>query len=60
MMAGFFEVADLRAAVDWSAGRGYGLVGGIGEDEGTWAMAYVRGPEGVVVSLAQRLGPPCA
>jgi catechol 2,3-dioxygenase-like lactoylglutathione lyase family enzyme len=51
-----FEVDDLQAAVDWAAAEGYGLVGGIGEHEGTWRMAYVRGPEGIVVSLAQRLG----
>ncbi|MFC4147917.1 VOC family protein [Micromonospora mangrovi] len=51
-----FEVDDLRAAVDWAASEGYGLVGGIGEYEGAWRMAYVRGPEGIVVSLAERVG----
>ncbi|MFI6227905.1 VOC family protein [Micromonospora echinospora] len=51
-----FEVDDLRAAVDWAAGEGYGLVGGIGEYEGAWRMAYVRGPEGIIVSLAERIG----
>lgn len=50
-----FEITDLRGTVDRLAGDGYGLVGGIGEHEGTWLMAYVRGPEGVVVSLAERL-----
>ena len=51
-----FEVADLQAAVDAVAADGYGLVGAIGEYEGAWKMAYVRGPEGVIVSLAERLG----
>ncbi|MGE5719197.1 MAG: VOC family protein [Nocardioidaceae bacterium] len=51
-----FEVDDLPAAVDWAATEGYGLVGGIGEYEGAWRMAYVRGPEGIVVSLAERIG----
>jgi catechol 2,3-dioxygenase-like lactoylglutathione lyase family enzyme len=51
-----FEVDDLQAAVDWAAGEGYGLVGGIGEWEGVWRMAYIRGPEGIVVSLAERIG----
>ena len=51
-----FEVNDLQAAVDWAASEGYGLVGGIGEYEGAWRMAYVRGPEGIVVSLAERIG----
>jgi catechol 2,3-dioxygenase-like lactoylglutathione lyase family enzyme len=50
-----FEVDDLRAAVDQVAADGYGLVGGIGEYEGSWRMAYVRGPEGIIVSLAQRV-----
>ncbi len=51
-----FEVNDLQAAVDWAAAQGHGLVGGIGEYEGAWRMAYVRGPEGIIVSLAERLG----
>ena len=51
-----FEVDDLHAAVDWAAAQGYGLVGGIGEYEGAWKMAYVRGPDGIVVSLAQEFG----
>jgi catechol 2,3-dioxygenase-like lactoylglutathione lyase family enzyme len=51
-----FEVNDLRAVVDRVAKDGYGLVGGIGEHEGIWRMAYVRGPEGIIVSLAERIG----
>jgi len=51
-----FEVHDLHAAVDRAAADGYGLVGGIGEYEGSWRMAYVRGPEGIIVSLAERIG----
>jgi len=51
-----FEVDDLQATVDGLAADGYGLVGGIGEHENTWRMAYVRGPEGIVVSLAERVG----
>lgn len=50
------EITDLRATVDRLAGQGYGLVGGIGQFEDSWLMAYVRGPEGVVVSLAERIG----
>jgi catechol 2,3-dioxygenase-like lactoylglutathione lyase family enzyme len=50
-----FEVHDLQAAVDHVAADGYGLVGGIGEYEGVWRMAYVRGPEGIIVSLAERV-----
>lgn len=51
-----FEVDDLQATVDELAADGYGLVGGIGRYEDTWLMAYVRGPEGLVVSLAERIG----
>ncbi|MER6116443.1 VOC family protein [Streptomyces sp. NPDC001743] len=51
-----FEVHDIQAAVERAADDGYGLVGGIGEYEGVWRMAYVRGPEGIIVSLAERIG----
>jgi catechol 2,3-dioxygenase-like lactoylglutathione lyase family enzyme len=51
-----FEVTDLQATVDGLAADGYGLVGGIGQYESFWRMAYVRGPEGIVVSLAERIG----
>lgn len=50
-----FEVDDLAATVERLAEQGYPTVGGIGEYEGVWAMAYVRGPSGIIVSLAQRL-----
>jgi catechol 2,3-dioxygenase-like lactoylglutathione lyase family enzyme len=51
-----FEVEDLDAIVDRLAADGYGLVGGIGQYENVWRMTYVRGPEGIIVALAQRLG----
>ena len=51
-----FEVDDLQTAVDRVAADGYALVGGIGEYEGALRMAYVRGPEGIIVSLAERIG----
>ena len=50
-----FQVKDLQAIVDDVAAKGYGLVGGIGEHENTWLMAHVRGPEGIVVSLTERI-----
>jgi catechol 2,3-dioxygenase-like lactoylglutathione lyase family enzyme len=50
-----FEVDDLKATLDGLAADGYGLVGGVGEYENVWRMAYVRGPEGIIVSLAERL-----
>ena len=51
-----FEVGDLPAVVADLAADGYGLVGGIGQHENSWLMAYVRGPEGIVVSLAEQIG----
>lgn len=51
-----FEIEGLRETVERLAGEGYGLVGGIGEYEGMWLMAYVRGPDGIVVSLTERIG----
>src|SRR5947199_6255168 len=50
-----FQVDDLMAIVDRLAAEGYGLVGGIGEYEGIWRMTYVRGPEGIIVALAERI-----
>jgi catechol 2,3-dioxygenase-like lactoylglutathione lyase family enzyme len=50
-----FEVGDLDAAVAALAADGYGLVGGVGEYEGSVRMAYVRGPDGIVVSLFEQL-----
>ena len=50
-----FEVDDLPGIVERLGQDGYGRVGGIGEHERTWRMASVRGPEGIVVSLAERL-----
>jgi catechol 2,3-dioxygenase-like lactoylglutathione lyase family enzyme len=50
-----YEVGDLQAAVDDLAADGYGLVGGIGEYQGAVRMAYVRGPEGIVVSLFEQV-----
>jgi catechol 2,3-dioxygenase-like lactoylglutathione lyase family enzyme len=51
-----FVVDDLQAVVDSLAADGYGLVGGIGQYEDIWKMTYVRGPEGIIVALAQRIG----
>lgn len=51
-----FEVDDLQAIIDRLTADGYGLLGGIGQYERTWRMAYVRGPEGIIVSLAERIG----
>jgi len=51
-----FEVGDLDTAVDAVTADGYGLVGGIGEYDNSVRMAYVRGPEGIIVSLFEHIG----
>ncbi|MGK9148312.1 VOC family protein [Plantibacter flavus] len=51
-----FEVEDLTDSVEQLAAQGYGLVGGVGSYENVWRMAYVRGPEGIIVALAERIG----
>ncbi|MBV9577995.1 MAG: VOC family protein, partial [Chloroflexi bacterium] len=53
-----FEVDDLQAALDRVAEDGYGLVGGVGQYENQWRMAYVRGPDGIILSLAEPIGSP--
>jgi catechol 2,3-dioxygenase-like lactoylglutathione lyase family enzyme len=50
-----FQVDNLQAVVDRLAGDGYDLVGGIGQYENIWRMAYVRGPEGIIVAVAERI-----
>lgn len=50
-----FEVDDLEGMLDRLAADGYELVGGVGHYEGMWRMASIRGPEGIIVSLAQRI-----
>jgi catechol 2,3-dioxygenase-like lactoylglutathione lyase family enzyme len=50
-----FEVDDLQAILDRLAADGHVLIGGIAEYEDTYRMAHVRGPEGMIVALAQRI-----
>ena len=50
-----FEVDDLQVILDRLAADGYHLVGGVGQYEGVWRMASVRGPEGFIVNVAQRI-----
>ena len=51
-----FEVDNLETVLAELATDGYGLVGGIGEYENSVRMAYVRGPEGIIVSLFEQIG----
>ncbi len=50
-----FNVDDLRGVVDRVRGAGWDTVGEIVDYESTFLLCYVRGPEGLIVELAERL-----
>ncbi len=49
-----FAVDDIQATDDRLKADGFELVGAIGVYEDTYRLCYVRGPEGIIVSLAER------
>ena len=51
-----FEVADLEDTQARLLARGATLVGELTRIGDSWLMSYLRGPEGVIVALAQQLG----
>ena len=51
-----FAVDDIDAAVASVRARGGELVGEVGNYEDIYRLCYVRGPEGIIVELAERLG----
>jgi catechol 2,3-dioxygenase-like lactoylglutathione lyase family enzyme len=51
------EVGDLNRTVERLHGDGFGLVGEVQDYGDSFRLAYVRGPEGLIVELAQALGP---
>jgi catechol 2,3-dioxygenase-like lactoylglutathione lyase family enzyme len=50
-----FQVEDLEGIVDALEQKGRKLVGEIQTYENSWKLCYVRGPEGVIIELAERL-----
>ena len=52
-----FTVDDLRGAVDRIRAGGWDTVGEIVDFQSTFLLCYVRGPEGLIVELAERLDP---
>ena len=50
-----FQVDDLRGVVDRVRAAGWETVGEVVDYESTYLLCYVRGPEGLIVELAQRL-----
>jgi catechol 2,3-dioxygenase-like lactoylglutathione lyase family enzyme len=51
-----FAVDDIDAVVAGLQARGAELVGEVVRYEDSWRLSYVRGPEGIIVELAERIG----
>ena len=50
-----FAVEDIDAVVAGLRARGYELVGELVRYEDSYRLCYVRGPEGIIVELAERI-----
>lgn len=50
-----FEVEDLEGIIDTLKQKGTELVGDIQTYENSWKLCYIRGPEGIILELAERL-----
>jgi catechol 2,3-dioxygenase-like lactoylglutathione lyase family enzyme len=51
-----FQVDDMAAAVTRVQASGAELIGDVVDYGDSYRLAYVRGPEGIMVALAQKLG----
>jgi catechol 2,3-dioxygenase-like lactoylglutathione lyase family enzyme len=51
-----FQVEDLDGIVKTLQQKGHGLVGSVQNYKNIWQLCYVRGPEGIIVELAERIG----
>jgi len=51
-----FAVTDIDAAVARLQGRGAELVGRLESYGNSYRLCYIRGPEGIIVELAEKIG----
>jgi catechol 2,3-dioxygenase-like lactoylglutathione lyase family enzyme len=51
-----FAVKDIDNIVARLRAQGFGLVGELERYEDSYRLCYVRGPEGIIVELAERIG----
>jgi len=51
-----FAVEDIDAVVGGLRARGAELVGELERYEDSYRLCYVRGPEGIIIELADRIG----
>jgi catechol 2,3-dioxygenase-like lactoylglutathione lyase family enzyme len=50
-----FEVEDLDSIVKTLQDKGHILLGSVQNYENVWKLCYVRGPEGIIIELAEQL-----
>ncbi len=50
-----FQVEDLDSIVKTLKQKGYDLVGTVQNYENVWKLCYVKGPEGIIIELAEQL-----
>jgi catechol 2,3-dioxygenase-like lactoylglutathione lyase family enzyme len=50
-----FEVEDLDGIVKSLKQKGHQLVGSVQNYKDVWKLCYIRGPEGIIIELAERL-----
>jgi len=51
-----FRVDEIDAVVASLRARGAELVGEVERYEDSWRLCYIRGPEGIIVELGERIG----
>lgn len=51
-----FQVEDLDGIIATLKQKGHELVGEVQTYENMWKLCYVRGPEGIILELAEQLG----
>lgn len=51
-----FAVDDIDGTLERLLGRGAQLVGDVVQYESAYRLCYIRGPEGILIGLAQQLG----
>jgi catechol 2,3-dioxygenase-like lactoylglutathione lyase family enzyme len=51
-----FAVEDIDAVVDGLRARGAELVGELERYQDSYRLCYVRGPQGIIIELAERIG----
>jgi catechol 2,3-dioxygenase-like lactoylglutathione lyase family enzyme len=50
-----FQVEGFDGIVESLQGKGHKLVGSVQNYENVWKLCYIRGPEGIIVELAEKI-----